>query len=301
VDWRYAALVVPVLGLLELGGHFYFAGRAPSVDEWKAAREPVAALKQPNDLVVIAPHWAEPLARHAFGDGLMPVTDVARPDASRYARAIEVGILGQIAPELAGWKIVSERDSGDFRLRVLENSKPAQIKFDFVRELEPERVHVSGPGGECAFTDRARVETGGLHGHVAFPSERFACGGQGAHFVGVTVIDDQEYRPRRCIWAHPAQNGPLRIRFQAVPLGDVVRGYAGLSYFLFRDGEGAPVSLTVNVAGASIGRYVHRDETGWHPFEMRLGKNARSTADVEFVVESPAARDRQFCFHADTR
>jgi hypothetical protein len=115
------------------------------------------------------------------------------------------------------------------------------------------------------------------------------------------VIDDQNYRARQCIWAHPTSDGPLVLRYRGVPLGAVIHGYAGLSYFLHRDGTGTPVELEVRVGGQSIGRYVHHDELGWHPFSMVIQAHAGRTADVEFVISSESVNERHFCFYADTR
>src|SRR6185312_12646044 len=115
----FAWAVVPVVGLAELAGHFFFSSRPPSLEEWRRVRASVATLRQKNELIVVAPYWAEPNARSAFGDELMPVAQVARADESTYARAIEVSNIGKSAPELDGWTIAEERREGKFRLRAL--------------------------------------------------------------------------------------------------------------------------------------------------------------------------------------
>src|SRR5512140_1794181 len=107
-------LLFPAAGLLELGLTYYFAHRAPRLAEWASIREPVRKLKQSDELVLIAPRWAEPLGRQALGDEMMPLKDIARPDEAGYARAIEVSIMGQHAPEAAGWRAVSEERQGQF-------------------------------------------------------------------------------------------------------------------------------------------------------------------------------------------
>ena len=299
---RYSWLLVPLLGLAELGGHFFFSRRAPRIGDWHQLVQPLGELREPDMPVVVAPYWAEPLARSALGSSLMPMRDVARPDVTGYARALEVSILGEEASELDGWSTAKERDVGDFRLRVRENPAPATIRFDFVAELGPKRASVfDGPGGECSWNAHARAATGGLHGHVAFPRERFSCRGGVQHFVGVTVVDDERYRPRRCIWAHPSDRGALSIVYRAVPLGKVVRGYGALSWFLMRDGVGTPIEMTVEIDGESIGEFVHSDEQGWHAFEFSTGSRAGAAADVTFRVRSESPKDRHFCFYADTR
>src|SRR5262245_37726671 len=95
---RYFALFVPVFGLFELGAHVYFSRRAPTTEAWTGVRPFVASAYKPENVVVVAPYWAEPMARLAFGDELMPLRDVARPDVTRYPEALEVSILGQRAP-----------------------------------------------------------------------------------------------------------------------------------------------------------------------------------------------------------
>jgi hypothetical protein len=303
----WLALTVPALGLLELAAHFAFARRAPTLDEWRGVRGSVAELRGSQGLVVVAPHWAEPLARHAFGDELMPLDEVARPDESGFARAVEVSLLGRSAPELAGWRSVEERRAGRFRLRVLENPSPVRVLFDFVEHVAPPHLsafHAREAGGErqpCAWNPRARVSNGGLGGNPTFPARRFECPGGEYFFVGVTVIDDQhEYRPRRCIWAHPPEHGSLLLRFAAVPLGAVVRGHAGLPWLIHRDGSGTPVELRVRVGGREIGRVLHHDVEGWKRFELPTGAAGRRE-DVELEVSSERAAHRHFCFQADTR
>jgi hypothetical protein len=84
-------------------------------------------------------------------------------------------------------------------------------------------------------------------------------------------------------------------------MGRKVRGYAGLSYFIFRDGQHGPVSLTLRVLGEEVGRYEHHDETGWHGFEFDTTRFAGQIAEVEFTLSSDDPSERNFCFSADTR
>ena len=102
---KYLWLAIPLFGLVELGASVYFSRRFPNADEWRALAAEVGALKQEKDLIVIAPEWAEPLARSAFGDSLMPIADVARPDEAGYPRATRgfgVGQRKSAARHLAG-------------------------------------------------------------------------------------------------------------------------------------------------------------------------------------------------------
>jgi hypothetical protein len=300
---RLLWLLLPIAGLAELALFVRDARSAPRSEEWQALRAEVMKLKGASDLVVVAPEWADPLARQAFGDALMPITDLARPDVSAYARAVEVDALGASAPELDGWRVAAERSVGRFKIRTRENPKPTKILFSFLDQARPPELEVGGAGESeaCSFTTHAQSTAGGLHGHLAFPRERYVCGGAEEHFVGVTILDDQAYRPRRCLWAEPRAGEALRLSFKGVPIGARIYGYAGLSYFLFRDGTHGPTTISARVAGQEVGRYEHHDETGWHGFQFDTARFAGQTLDVEFSIQSDDPYERQFCFYADTR
>ncbi len=130
--WKRALWsLVPLLGLIELGAHVVDARRAPREAQWTEAAPGIRALRTDHELVVVAPEWAEPWARHVLGDELMPLADVARPDVSAYPRAIEVSILGEQAAELSGWTVKRQERHGKFRYRVLENpeSGPCAVQL----------------------------------------------------------------------------------------------------------------------------------------------------------------------------
>ncbi|MCC6556158.1 MAG: hypothetical protein IT372_24625 [Polyangiaceae bacterium] len=323
--WARAALIAaPLLGLIELGAHVVFSRRAPRFEDWDAVKAPVSAMRREGDLVVIAPAWADPAARRALGDELMPLRDAARPDESRYEAAIEVSILGQRAPELEGWREEAREARGGFVLRRLVNPAPARVVFDFVDNLRPPLVDVRGtdpgsgaqgaprgarpgapdvePDVACAWSERAKVEAGGLGRHPTFPAQRFECPGGSFFHVGVTVIADQDFRPRRCIWSHPFKRGEIVTRYRGVPLGRVIRGHAGIDWMTERDRRGAPVTLTVRVDGEVIGAATHEDGDGWEAFEMPLGAHAgAASAEVELAVTTTNYSHRHYCFEADTR
>jgi hypothetical protein len=303
---RYFALFVPVFALAELGAHFYFARRAPTTEEWTALRPLVASWYKAGAAVVVAPYWAEPMARLAFGDELMPVRDVARPDVTRYAETVEVSILGSRAPELEGWKMVREERKGRFTVRAMQNPAPSDITFDFTDHIEPSAaaVRVDKKTGtvDCAFNPNAAMESGGLGGPPVYPSARFACPGEATHvFVGVTIIDDEQSHPRRCVWSHPPGNhDELVTRFREVPLGTKIHGHAGAGWLIERDRAVPPFLIKVTVSGAEVGRVVHEPGDGWKPFEIALGGASRQTADVEFRVSAPLG-GTHVCFEADSR
>jgi hypothetical protein len=301
---RYAFLAIPFLGLAELAAHFWFAKRPPSFDEWGTVVPAVRETKREGDLLVVSPSWADPAARRALGDELMPLRDVARPDATRYEHAVELSILGEHSPELAGWREESHRREGKFLLRRLANPAPVHVLYDFVDHARPPFADVRGtdPPVTCTWNAQAALTASGVFGHPIFPKERFECPGGPYFNVGVTVMGDEELRPRRCIWSHPFARGEIVTRFHHVPLGKTIRGHGGIYWIVERERRGAPVTLTVRVDGDTVGRVVHKDGDGWAPFQLDLGAHAgQADAEVEMAVSSPAYHERHFCYEADTR
>jgi hypothetical protein len=304
--WRLLlALSFLVAGLVELGLHLSFSRAAPQLAEWVELRATVEQLVDPETLIVIAPYWAEPNARFALGEQLMPLRHVARADESGFGRALEVSILGQAAPELSHWRLDAEQRLGRFLLRSWTNPQLRPVRYDFLEHVRPPDASVrmtrKGVPAECPFVT-AKVSNGDLHGHPTFPRRRFACPGGGDwSFVGSTVIEDQHYRPRACIWAHPTQRGVLALRFESVPIGSVIRGHGALPYFSERETHGTPIELSVYVAGELMGTWQHADGEGWKPFEFSTERFTGQQLPVEFRVQSRKALRREFCFQADVR
>ena len=296
--------LLALLGVTEFAFHLYFSRAAPELDEWKALRPAVERLVEVGTLIVVAPSWAEPNARFALGDQLMPLSHVARADESRFGRALEISTLGQSAPELDQWQLDSERREGRFLLRSWSNPRVMPVLYDFLEHVQPDHARVSvlrrDQRDDCPWK-KAKVSNGDLHGHPTFPARRFVCPEGEWSFVGTTVIEDQQYRPRRCIWAHPVGRGVLAVRFESVPIGATIRGYGALPYFLEREKRGSAIELSVHVAGEPVGDWQHADGEGWKAFEFSTARFAGQRQPVEFRVQSTRAWRREFCFQADVR
>lgn len=304
---RGAAIAVPVVGLVELALSLYFAARTPKTADWNAARERVASLRSQVDGAVVAPWWAEPHARRSYGEAILPLRDVARPDETRYATLLEISATGERLPETAAWRVRSEETAAHgVVLRILENPAPARVLADFVDRVNPRQADVSivAPGRveTCSWSEGAAVMAPGLFGHPTLPAKRFVCGRQPWVSVAATVHEDQNYRARRCIWSHPPEAGALVTRFRDVPLGGVIRGHLSIHWTLEREKRGAPVELDVDVDGQRIGTAHHEDGDGWRAFELPLGTHANTTArEVAFHVRSASANERHVCWEADSR
>lgn len=300
----YFYALLPIAGAFELIGSLLAHRSAPAPDRYEELGAAMESLHHRGDLVVVAPRWAEPHARHALGDAFFPLEAVARSDADRFARAIEISIRGQHAPELSRFTEVERREVGPFSLRVLENPKPERVVFDFVDGLVPTWASAAStdPPASCTWSKRSRVMTGGLGGHPAFPAQRFECP-EGVYLnVSATVIADEQFLPRRCIWAHPPARGARIVRFSGVPLGERIVGHMGMYWIIERTKKGAPIDLAVVVDGDRLASFRHVDGEGWKGFEVPLGSHAGAErATVEFEISTSDNTDRHLCFQADSR
>lgn len=296
--WEYLLALVPLLGLVELALHGWFAQRAPGFDDYAALAPELLALKQPGEPVVVAPGWAEPLVRQA-AETAFPLAELARADDLGFARFLEVSLLGAEDARLAEFPVLKRKSAGPFEIRVRKNPSYQPTAFDFVGAVERGELAVfrddGGSRTPCPLTTRARSSAGGLHGHVFYPRRRFEC--PGGRLVGVTLVEDQAYRPRRCVLAQPPEGGRLVLRFATVPRFSGLRGHAGFSYFLGRDGAGGTLTLGARAGGRELGSYRHRPEAGWARFEfpgeseggaleISLHSNSRDVADFCFALEA---------------
>ena len=301
--WLILALTVSASA--ETGAHFYFKNRAPSKHQWQALKPSVAHLYRPNDCVAIAPSWGDPLARLYLGDSFMPLEKVARAGDDSCQRIIEVGFMGQRYAPASSWVEVERRESGPFLLSVRQNPRWEPNRYAFIDHVDPELLQVTlQPGStpqSCAFNDHSRPSAGGLGGDPAAPQRRFSCPGGAFHWVGVTIIDDEHYGPRRCIWAPPNRQGPMTLHFGRVPLGHKLVGHAGGPWLMVRDGMGPPVTLAASINDTFNTQAQFKDTDGWVRFEWDTLAFENTVADVALTITASPNTDQRFCFTLDAQ
>lgn len=291
--------LVPLLGLVELGLHQYFATRAPGFEAYAALAPELKKRKRPGMPVVVAPSWSEPLVRQAAPDAF-PIAELTRPDNSAFSRFLEVSLLGSSASELAGFPVLETTKLGPFTLKVHENPRPQPVVFDFVSAVASGEVEVFNDVGaqrsQCKLIERARPSTGGLHGPVTRPGKRYEC--SGGRVVGVTLIEDREYRPHRCILVEPVERGDVVLRFSSVPESRRLIGFAGYSAFRARGVSGISVDLSVSEAERQLGQHRAAGAAGWSRFEL---SRTAPFGTVEVLVERLASAPEDFCFALEAR
>ncbi|HSO37366.1 MAG TPA: hypothetical protein VLT33_32800, partial [Labilithrix sp.] len=268
--WALAA--VPLIGVVELVLHVKqtTSDLVPASD-WAAARDAVKAEVKPDDLVIFAPFWVDPIGREQLGDELAGLRREARPDESRFARAFEVGIRGAHRPELEGWKKTSERQIGKITVGVYENPSPVKLQTDLMEMIGAERVSVSRIEGasetSCPWQHGVGQPGGlGVPQGPAVPGDRFACS-SGA-YVGAAVLHALDHHPHLCLFVSPQGGGSLRIRFSKVTFGTSLHGHSGVQWVNERTPSPERITLSVSAFDRPIGQNVHRVGAGWTGFEL---------------------------------
>lgn len=291
--------LVPLLGLVELGLHLHFSRRAPDFDQYAQLAPELLRLKEPGTPVVVSPSWAEPLVRRAAPDAF-PLEELTRAHDARFGQFLEVSLLGARSPELAELPVRAEREVGAFTLLVRHNPRFEPPRFDFVTAVERGEVEVhsdvSGRRSPCPSADARRATTGGLHGPVARPQRRFECP-QG-RLVAVTIIEDERYRPRRCVLVDAPATGRTVLRFSSVPTSQRLLGFTGFSYFLGRDFVAEAAELRISDGERELGRHGATPSLGWQRFELTRGAEQGA---VEVSVARTSAEPTDFCFSLEAR
>jgi hypothetical protein len=299
-----ALVAVPLVGVVELALHVKQTTTDVVSDEnWLAARDAVKAEVKPDDLVVFAPFWADPLGREFFRDELAGIKREARPDETRFPRAFEVSIRGAHDPELEGWKKVSERTVGKITITVYDNPTPVKLHTDLVDLVSAERLTVSRVDGTsetpCAW-QRGPGQPGGLGvpQGPAVPGDKFVC--SNGSYVGTAVLHALDHHPHLCIFASPpGGSAVLRLKLANVTFGTSLHGHSGVQWLNERTPSRERIQVAFSAFERPIGTNVHRVGAGWTGFEFPTPDLAGKRGDL--VAEVSGNGPRSYCFEADTR
>jgi hypothetical protein len=294
----WAWVLVAGLAAFELLAHPVIRRAIPDEESWKEAAAFVRAQFEPDDRIIAAPAWTDPIVRRELGD-LTPLRVAALTDPAGIGRLWELGIRGASTRDEAP---ALERAFGGVRVRMWRLASP-KVLYDFVEQIKEARVELETEGGPVACPwAHGRPAPGGLERGPMRPAERFICDRERPWlWVGPTVLADLELQPRRCIWQHPAGMNPLRTIFADVPLGErlVVRG--GVDYQIARERAHAPVTLRVWIDDQLAAEWTHQDGDGWSGLDIDTSNRGGTRATVRFETTTADPFARLFCFAASTQ
>jgi len=306
--------LVPLVAIIELVLHVKQTSDVVPEQDWAQARDAVKAEIQPEDLVVFAPFWSDPLGRRTFGDGIASMKREGRSDDDRWKRAFEVSIRGAHDEEIAThWKKIKEEKKGAVTITLYENPHYTRVIDDIVELVSPDHLTVStisAGGGEQSCTFQRGTTAGGstvVPQGLLTPADKFVCAG--GH-VGVAVLHALDHHPHLCIFATPIQSSTLRLRFSNVTFGPSLVGHSGLQWVVERTPAPDKISIGFfsSFAGADpqapkteslIGTHFHKVGVGWVGFELPTSDLDGKKGDL--IADIGSSNQRQFCFEATTR
>jgi len=278
-------LALALLGLVawESAAPLVQRGAAATQGDWRAAAGRIKAERRSGEPVLFAPLWVEPLGRLHLGDQLT-LEQQLLPDVDRHARVWEVSVRGARHRWLQALRPAKQWELGAVTVTLFE--KPAQkVLFDFTAQILEARVDRQGPrAARCPLRQR-----------------RFVCDDRQAwNWVGPQLAE-VDFRPQRCVYAHPVDGNVMRISYAAVPLGKQIVGYTGIDDYDNRKRGDKPVTVRIYVGPRLVGTIVHQNRWGWHRFDLGTADLAGQTHPVSFEVESGGAYARTFCLAAEAR
>lgn len=158
--------------------------------------------------------------------------------------------------------LVSTRSLGGLALHTYEQPAAGTRLADFVADMA--RLEVETEHGPCRGRQGRRCDEGR---------------------VDATVVE-VDHRARRCLKADLGDGVAVRMRYPAMPTGDVLRGHVGFDDFNARLRSDAPVRVRVRIDGQLHAQWLVTDAQGWWPLALRTEPG---THDVELEL-TPAVR-----------
>ena len=217
--------------------------------------------------------------RHELGD-LIPLESAGASDLAGVDRLWELSVRGATSEWSGQATPTLEEKVGEVWVRRWDLKEP-DIVYDFTRHILDRRAEYEKDGSKIpCILKKSHRGNGGLFRGPLPPEERFICEGRRTwSWIGPTVNEDLDQKPRHCVWQHPLGKEPLRVIFENVPLGNELRISTGLFYHHDRATKDNQYELRVTV-GDNVGQtIVHRDGQGWitKAIDLRSLRNRANT------------------------
>ena len=308
---RVLLVLVIALSFTETTAHFIEVSRVPSRGDYTAALAYVRSAWRENDAITNAPEWIDPLVRASAGD-LVDERMVGRSDLAAYARLWSISIRGARADDAPHEVPIERRAFGQVSVERWDLPPPS-VTYDFTDHVASAHALRRNAGAvietECQRIASRGAAPGGLSAGPQSAANHFECGGFSEPWlwVGATVNEDLQLRPRRSIYQHPVEGGTIALVFDDVPLGDAIVLYSGVWWEFERTLDGTPITMVIRLGVGDgtweeIGRGIHRDGDGWSRMEAAIPEARRGgRGSVRFEVSAEVAYHRSYSWQATMR
>lgn len=295
----FAALCLAALLLSGGYGTWFWLARArgPAAADYPKATDLIRSEYRSGDLIFLVPFYAT-RAREQLGDfEPLTVRDPLLEDFAVHPRAWVFGILGEaekLRPRMtaAGYRLARSLEPAPGIAVDLYETGSMTVEYAFMDHLRDARVAHEKDGSRtpCA----AWSPTNGQGG----PMGRWSCPYDSEWFYVAPEWHRMGEQMRRCMWAHPPNQGRLLVSYPNVPLRGHLYGRGGhtANSSVFAR---APVNLEVTVGDLPAQRFKFELKDTDRPFMLSIPETG--TATVTFAISSPDAGTNHFCFWADIR
>lgn len=296
-------LVALSIALVELTGTFLARARTAREADWRAAAAYVRQHFGERDVLTSAPAFTDPTLRWVAGD-LLSTEQVGRSDLAGFDRLWALSVDGGHPEEAPRRRPELEQRFGRVRVlrwSLLPDQPPSERVVDLSGQLARARVSLGDPERACLYRN-VSMHGGGLGAGPMAPNARFVCDSRRPWlWVGETIVEDLELKPRRCVWQHPAGDEPVRVRLAPERLGERIVFYGGLYYEDEREKRGGEIVARISIDDQPVAEMRHHDGDGWAKLEIDTRDFLGKTASIGVETTAHDPHRRSFCWAASIR
>lgn len=289
--WAILFLLPLFISFIEIFGSYGLRHSRPTLEDFRAAADYIAPRLSANVRLVAAPSAYDPLLRQVLGDRLT-LPQIAPLDLHAFDTLYALSVDGSFPRQRFSGRPSVEGRFGPLVLYRWDRGAPPPLILDLVGELRRARVelHEAGSVRHCRLTRPRHTEMRfGLSAPPMPPAERFVCDARRPEiYVGETLIEGIDHRPRRAIYQSPPAGGSVHTIFPELELSEILSIRTGIHAQFERDGAGEPYDLIARFNGGEIGRIRHSDGEGF--IELRIDTSALEgeRGELRIEIHSPA-------------
>jgi hypothetical protein len=285
--------MIVLAGAASLVAQLYVFPSDVEPGDWEEPADYILERLGDEDGIHVHPGWTHDPLPHLeeVGDQLMPQKDPVRGDIQDLRRIWVLTETARLEEALATLPYTPSRpDTTEFGdVTVVKTTVPSSARYSYELLDHLDEASVGRVSEDSVEECKNWSES----------DRRWDCGSRdqwlyvGEHFD--TLADD----PHECIWAHPLDGGrTLHITFPDVPLQELLRIRAGLTYRASISKDTKPVDMTVRVGDETrIDHTYGARESTWFPHDLDTTELDGETRDVVVEVETSKTKNRWFCFN----
>ena len=260
---------------------------APTDAEWEQAQQIVRQGWQPNDVIRVAPYWADS-ARAGMYDFEFNLANKIEEQELYFHDRLWLMADREHADEAIdtlpeGWQAIEEWHPNErVTVYLVDVPEAHHVLYDVISSFDAATVHVER-GGSPQLCDT-------LH------QGRRYCGHIDDWLYVAPTIEETEGSLHRCLYAGAQPDGTLRISWPDAPLGTRLVGNVGNTMPAVRADRGSEVEFRLEVDGEMVWeRTIRKWDRTFHEIEVDTSQWAGSSHNLSATVFASDFFDRWLC------